>query len=54
MKVSTVDQMRGLDSAAAGKYGVDHHLLMENAGHSVYYVILREMGVRGRRFVVVA
>jgi NAD(P)H-hydrate epimerase len=54
MKVSTVDQMRGLDSAAAGKYGVDHHLLMENAGHSAYYVILREMGVRGRRFVVVA
>ncbi|MGC8556110.1 MAG: NAD(P)H-hydrate dehydratase [Conexivisphaera sp.] len=54
MKVSTVEQMRGLDSAAASKYGVDHLLLMENAGHAVYYVILREMGVRGRRFVVVA
>jgi len=54
MKVSTVEQMRGLDSAAAGKYGVDHQLLMENAGHAVYFVILREMGVRGRRFVVVA
>lgn len=54
MKVSTVEQMRGLDSAAVEKYGVNHDLLMENAGHAVYYVILREMGVRGRRFVVVA
>ena len=54
MKVSTVEQMRGLDSAAASKYGVDHLLLMENAGHAVYFVILRELGVRGRRFTVVA
>jgi NAD(P)H-hydrate epimerase len=30
------------------------HLLMENAGEAAYYVILRELGVEGHRFVVIS
>lgn len=54
MKVSTVSEMRGLDSRAVEEYGIDHQLLMENAGHAVYFTILKEFGIKGKRFVVVA
>ena len=54
MKVSRVDEMRILDSTAVEKYGIDHILLMENAGHSVYFVIYSEYGIYGKKFVVIA
>ena len=46
--------MRKLDTRAMSEYGIPDHLLMENAGGAVYYVILRELGVLGRRFTVVS
>ncbi|MGC9522000.1 MAG: NAD(P)H-hydrate epimerase [Anaerolineae bacterium] len=52
MKVSTISEMRALDRKAIEQYGITAELLMENAGQAVYYVILKEFGVVGRRFVV--
>ncbi len=53
MKVSRVDEMRRLDSTAVEEYGVEHQLLMENAGHAVYFVIYNEFGIENKKFVVV-
>lgn len=53
MKVATVEEMKSLDQRAIADHGIPDHILMENAGEAVYYVILREMGVAGRRFAVV-
>lgn len=52
MKVSSVEEMRELDRAAAEHYGIPAGFLMENAGEAVYFVILSEYGVEDRRFVV--
>ena len=55
MKVSTVEEMHEMDRMAVEKYGISHMQLMENAGHSVYFVILQHCGdVNGKRFVVFA
>ncbi len=53
LKVVSVDEIRRLDSKAV-EMGIDHQLLMENAGHAVYFIILREYGVFRRRFAVIA
>jgi NAD(P)H-hydrate epimerase len=53
MKVATVEEMRNLDQRAISEYGIPDHILMENAGAAVYHVILRELGIAGRRFAVV-
>jgi len=52
MKVSTVEQMRQMDRQAIEQYGIVEDLLMENAGHAVYFVILNTMqSLEGKRFV---
>jgi NAD(P)H-hydrate epimerase len=53
MKVATVDQMRSLDERAISDFAIPDHILMENAGEAVYYLILRELGIAGRRFAVI-
>ncbi len=54
MKVCTVEEMRQLDRTAIERYGIPGAFLMENAGEAVYFVILSELGVAGKRFVVLA
>ncbi len=52
MNVCTVEEMRALDRAAIERYGIPAQILMENAGGAVYSVISTELGVAGRRFVI--
>jgi len=52
MKVSTVAQMRDLDRRATEEFGISQDLLMENAGQAVYFVILKEFGLKNKKFVV--
>jgi hydroxyethylthiazole kinase-like uncharacterized protein yjeF len=52
MKISTVEQMRAMDREAVARFGLIEDLLMENAGHAAYEMLGRELGVRGRRFLV--
>jgi len=54
MKVSTVDQMRALDRRAIVEYGISPQILMENAGHAAYFVLLKEFGIEGKRFLIFA
>ena len=53
MKVTSVDQMRAMDSAASTRFGIDELLLMENAGLAACTLLDRETGIRGGSFVVV-
>ena len=53
MKVARVDEMMDLDRRAAEQFGISEELLMENAGQAVYSVILRELGIKGNKFVVI-
>ncbi len=53
VKVCGVGEMRLIDGEAP-KYGLDHFLLMEDAGSAVYYAVSDLLGgVFGRRIVVV-
>ncbi len=53
MKVSSVTQMRGMDRQAIERYGIFEDLLMENAGHAVYFMILEVFpSLAGKRFTV--
>jgi len=54
VKVCSVSEMRRIDEEAASRFGVDHLLLMEDAGTAVYQVVSREVGCFGRRVVVIA
>ena len=52
MKVSNVSQMRSLDRTAVEKFGIVEELLMENAGEALYFAILKELGIRDKKFLV--
>ena len=52
MKVSRAAEMRNLDSRATSDFGIAEELLMENAGEATYFVILKEFGVVGKKFVI--
>ncbi|MCS7111051.1 MAG: NAD(P)H-hydrate dehydratase [Ignisphaera sp.] len=54
IKVCSVAEMRRIDEDALRIYGVDHRLLMEDAGTAIYTVVLENIGIYGRRFLVVA
>jgi len=54
VKVCSVSEMRRIDEEAASRFGVDHLLLMEDAGTAVYQVVSREVGCFGKRVAVVA
>jgi NAD(P)H-hydrate epimerase len=52
MKISRVSEMRALDRTAIEKFGIKEELLMENAGEALYFVLSKEFGIEGKRFVV--
>ena len=52
MRVSSVAEMRALDREAIEGFGIPEYLLMENAGEAACAVLGREVGLTGRRFVV--
>lgn len=52
MKISRVSEMRELDQRAIEEFGIAPELLMENAGQAVYFALLNEFGIAGRRFVI--
>ena len=52
MKISTVPEMRNMDRQAVEKYGIIENLLMENAGLAVYSVMLQELGIQNKCFVI--
>src|SRR5271157_548880 len=54
MKVSTVSEMRAFDRAAIVRFGIPEVLLMENAGLASYEVLMRELGIAGKSFVVLS
>ncbi len=53
MKVASVNEMQNMDRRAIEKFGICDDLLMENAGLSVYSVILNQFGIEGRTFAVI-
>ncbi|HON38474.1 MAG: NAD(P)H-hydrate dehydratase [Desulfomonilia bacterium] len=52
MKISSVSQMRAMDSSAVTTYGIAEELLMENAGLAACTVLERGLGIRGKTFIV--
>lgn len=52
MKVSSISQMRSLDKRAIEEFGIKEELLMENAGHAVYYALQKEVEIREKRFLI--
>jgi hydroxyethylthiazole kinase-like uncharacterized protein yjeF len=52
MKISSTNEMRNMDLRATEEYGIRQEILMENAGQAVYYTILKEFGIKNKKFVV--
>lgn len=53
MKVSKIFEMRELDKTATKQFGIREELLMENAGQAAYFVLLKQLGIKDKVFVVV-
>jgi len=51
MKISNVQEMRGMDQKAIDEYGIPQEILMENAGQAAYFTILKEFGIKDKNFV---
>lgn len=49
MKISNVKQMREMDSRAIQEFDIPQEILMENAGNTAYFVILKELGIRDKK-----
>ncbi len=52
VKVCRGSEIRGLDKEAIDSFLLNEELLMENAGAAVSRVIMQEVGVNGRKFVL--
>ena len=52
MKLATVQQMRGMDRSAIEKLGIAEEILMENAAQASAALLQREIGIRGKQFVI--
>lgn len=52
MKLTTVEQMRGMDQYAALSLGIAEELLMENAALASVGLMQKEFGIPGRKFVI--
>lgn len=52
MKLTTVEQMRGMDRHAIEKLGIAEEILMENAALASVALLQKEFGIRGRKFVI--
>ena len=53
MKVASVAEIKTLDSRAVEEFEISTQILMENAGNAAYFVIQKEFGVKGKRFMVI-
>jgi NAD(P)H-hydrate epimerase len=52
MKVCRVSEIRELDNRAQKKFLLSEEVLMENAGAAVYSAILKELGIKDKKFVI--
>ncbi len=52
MKIAGVNEMRSMDRLAMEKFNIPEEILMENAGLASVFVLNREIGIRGKKFVV--
>lgn len=52
MKLSKVNEMRELDKNAIEKLSIKDEILMENAGEASYYTILKNIGIKGKKFII--
>lgn len=52
MKLATVEQMRGMDRHAIENLGIAEEVLMENAALASVALLQKEIGIRGRQFVI--